>query len=31
MDEGMSVAGFLIAIVPLVVALACGEVPHRWR
>ena len=28
---GMSVAGFLIAIVSLVVVLACGEVPHRWR
>lgn len=27
---GMSVAGFLIAVVSLVVALACGEIPHRW-
>ena len=28
---GMSAAGFLIAVISLVVALACGEVPHRWR
>lgn len=28
---GMSVAGFLIAVVSLIVALACGEMPRRWR
>lgn len=28
---GMSVAGFLIAIVSLIVALCFGDVPHRWR
>src|SRR5688572_17992305 len=28
---GMSAAGFLIAIISLVVALCFGEVPHRWR
>jgi len=28
---GMSAAGFLLAIISLVVALACGESPHRWR
>jgi hypothetical protein len=28
---GMSAVGFVIAIISLVVALACGEVPHRWR
>ena len=28
---GMSAAGFLIAIISLVVALCFGDVPHRWR
>lgn len=28
---GMSVIGFLIAVTSLIVALACGEMPHRWR
>lgn len=28
---GMSAAGFVIAIISLVVALCFGEVPHRWR
>lgn len=28
---GMSAAGFLIAIISLVVALCVGEFPHRWR
>ena len=28
---GLSAAGFLIAIVSLVVALCFGEMPHRWR
>jgi hypothetical protein len=28
---GMSVAGFLIAIISRVVALCLGEIPHRWR
>jgi hypothetical protein len=28
---GMSVAGFLLAIVSLAVALCVGDLPHRWR
>lgn len=28
---GMSVAGFVIAIVSLIVALCTGDLPHRWR
>lgn len=28
---GMSAAGFLVAVLSLAVALAWGEVPHRWR
>jgi hypothetical protein len=28
---GMSAAGFVIAIISLVVALCFGEMPHRWR
>ncbi|QEL14166.1 hypothetical protein [Limnoglobus roseus] len=28
---GMSVTGFVIAIISLVVSLCYGEVPHRWK
>ncbi|WP_020470612.1 hypothetical protein [Zavarzinella formosa] len=28
---GMSATGFVIAIVSLIVSLACGEIPRRWH
>ncbi|OWK40312.1 hypothetical protein [Fimbriiglobus ruber] len=28
---GMSVTGFVIAVLSMIVALCSGEIPHRWR